>query len=255
MSETTALPPVVPPIAPSIARASAAARLRSLSFDAALALWTGLFGLAIPVFMAVGAPRPAIRAATRLWVRGALAALRVLVGLDHRVVGTLPAGPSLIVANHQSTWETFAALLLFPDVAIVAKRELLAIPVFGWYLRRSGMITIDRADGPKALREMITQSRATLAEGRSVLIFPEGTRRDPEEPVAFKRGAELLYGALGVPAVPVSVDSGRYWSARLGARRAGTIRVVLGEAIAPGLSPAEFARTAEAVIEAGKRAA
>ncbi|MGJ3262466.1 MAG: lysophospholipid acyltransferase family protein [Salinarimonas sp.] len=253
MTQTSAFPPALPasPLSPRRLIAQARSRL----FDAYLALWTGLFGLAIPVFWLAGSPRPAIRAATRVWVRGAFSGLRAIVGLGHveRNRANIPAAPCLVVANHQSTWETFAALVLFPGVAIVAKQELLQIPIFGWYLRRSGMIVIDRASGGKALREMIEQSRATLAEGRSVLIFPEGTRRAPSDPVVFKRGAELLYAALKVPALPMAVDSGLYW--RSGTpRRAGTIRVTYGEPIAPGLSASAFASRAEEVLEAAKRA-
>ncbi|WP_084327241.1 lysophospholipid acyltransferase family protein [Salinarimonas rosea] len=253
MTPTSAFPPALPASRLSPRRLAVAARSRA--FDLYLALWTGLFGLAIPIFALLGSPRPAIRAATRVWVRGAFLGLRAIVGLGHVERGreNVPAGPCLVVANHQSTWETFAALVLFPDVAIVAKQELLQIPVFGWYLRRSGMIVIDRASGGKALREMIEQSRATLAEGRSVLIFPEGTRRAPSDPIVFKRGAELLYKALGVPALPMAVDSGLYWRSR-SPRRAGTIRVTYAAPIAPGLSASAFAETAEAALEAARRA-
>ncbi len=172
----------------------AAARLRSRAFGVALGLWTFLFGITVPVFWLCGSPRAAIRAMTRIWVRGAMAGLRNIVGLRHveRGRANVPREPCLIVANHQSTWETFASLVLFPDVAIVAKQELLSIPVFGWFLRHSPMIVIDRKTGAKSLREMIEQSRTALAQGRSVLIFPEGTRRLVTDRVEFKRGAELL---------------------------------------------------------------
>ena len=91
-----------------------------------------------------------------------------------------PLTPGLIIANHELTWETLAALVLFPDVAIVTKQELLRIPIMGWYLRRSPMIMIDRDDGHKALRAMVEQGQAALAAERSVLIFPEGARKRPE---------------------------------------------------------------------------
>lgn len=231
--------------------------MRSKLFDGLFALWTGVFGLAVPVLWLCGSPRPAIRSATRLWVRGALFGLRHVVGLRHVERGRehVPDEPCLIVANHQSTWETLASLLLFPDVAIVAKQELLAIPVFGWYLRKSPMIVIDRETGPKALREMIQQSQAALAEGRSVLVFPEGTRRQVSEPVAFKRGSEFLYTKLGVPVLPMALNSGHFWGVGGGSKHAGTITVAYGEPIAPGLSGAEFTRKAEAILESGKNAA
>ncbi len=231
--------------------------LRSRLFDGALALWTGLFGLAIPVFWVLGSPEAPIRAATRLWVRGALALLRAIVGLRHVERGRKPRPdePCLIVANHQSTWETLAFLLLFPDVAIVAKQELIQIPVFGWYLRRSPMIIIDRETGTKALRAMVDQGREALGQGRSVLIFPEGTRRGATDPVAFKRGTEMLYARLGVPALPVAVDSGRFWPPGGAPKRPGVITVSYLEPIEANLPGTAFAERAERLLQAGKDAA
>ena len=228
--------------------------IRSKLFDLFLALWTALFGLAVPLLWLAGSPKRAIRTATRLWVRGALFGLKHIVGLRHVEHGRehIPAEPCLIVANHQSTWETLASLLLFPDVAIVAKQELLAIPVFGWYLRHSPMIVIDRGTGPKALREMIQQSQAALSGGRPVLIFPEGTRRLPTDPVIFKRGAELLYAKLGVPVLTMALNSGHFWSHGDSCKRTGTIMVSYGEPIPAGLSGAEFTRRAERILEADK---
>ena len=227
---------------------------RSKLFDLLFALWTGLFGLAVPLLWLAGSPKSLIRAATRLWVRGALFGLKHVVGLRYMEHGRehIPNEPCLIIANHQSTWETLASLLLFPDVAIVAKQELLAIPVFGWYLRRSPMIVIDRETGPKALREMIQQSQAALSEGRSVLIFPEGTRRLTTEPVTFKRGAELLYAKLGVPVLTMALNSGHFWSPGDACKRKGTIMVSYGKPILAGLSGAEFTRRAERILEANK---
>ncbi len=236
------------------APAGSPAWMRSKLFDLLFALWTSLFGLAVPVLWLCGSPKPAIRSATRLWVRGALFGLRHVVGLRHVERGRehIPDEPCLIVANHQSTWETLASLLLFPDVAIVAKQELLEIPVFGWYLRHSPMIVIDRETGPKALREMIQQSQAALSEGRSVLVFPEGTRRPVTDPVTFKRGAELLYAKLGVPALTMAHDSGHFWGPGQACKRPGIITVSYQEPIPAGLAGAEFTRRAERMLEAGK---
>lgn len=249
-----AVPPAPAAAAPPAPAASPGERLRSRLFDGAFALWTALFGLAIPVFWLCGSPPRAIRAATRLWVRGTLALLRVVVGLDHAVRGEAhrPASPCLVVANHQSTWETLAALVLFPDVAIVAKQELLTIPVFGWYLRRSPMIVIDRGVGAAALRDMVARSEAALAAGRSVLIFPEGTRRGVADPVVFKRGAELLYARLGAPVLPVALDSGRFWRPGDPVKRPGRIGVSLLPIIPPGLAGRDFTARAEAILEREK---
>jgi 1-acyl-sn-glycerol-3-phosphate acyltransferase len=224
--------------------------LRSKAFDILLGGWTALFGLIIPVFLFVGAGR--VRAATRVWVAGVLNLLRHVVGLGHVEIGTdnRPLEACLIVSNHQSTWETIAFLALFPDVAIVAKEELLKIPVFGWYLRHSPMITIDREFGTQALRRMVEGAKEALAQGRPVLLFPEGTRKSPDEPIDFKRGVELLYGRLDVPVLPVVVNSGRFWGIDKAPKRAGTITVSCLPPLPPGLPGGEMMQKAAEMMEA-----
>ncbi|MET0366967.1 MAG: lysophospholipid acyltransferase family protein [Methylobacterium sp.] len=212
--------------------------------------WTALFLAPLAVFALAGSPTRPIRAATRLWAHGILFGLRRLVGLTYVEEGRehIPAEPCLIVANHQSAWETLAFLVLVPDVAIIAKRELLAIPVVGWFLRRSPMIVIDRANGTQALRTMIEGCQAAVASGRSVLIFPEGTRGDLADPVRFKRGVELLYGRLGLPVVPVAVNSGLFWPGG-GPARAGTVVVSYLATLDRNLPTAEFLRRTEGAID------
>jgi 1-acyl-sn-glycerol-3-phosphate acyltransferase len=223
---------------------------RSLLFVAYWTAWTALFVAPLVVLALAGAPARPVRTAARLWARGVLAGLHGIVGLRYVEEGRehIPNEPCLLVANHQSTWETLAFLVLVPDVAIVAKRELLAIPVVGWFLRRSPMIVIDRANGTQALRAIIDGSQAADAEGRSVLIFPEGTRGRAGDPLQFKRGVELLYGRLRLPVVPVAVNSGLFWPRGM-ATRAGTIVVSYLAALAPGLPAAEFLRGTEGAID------
>ncbi len=225
-------------------------RIRSHSFNAYWAIWTALFLVPLGFFALAGAPPRPIRAATRLWARGILAGLRHIVGLDYIEEGRehIPSQPCLIVANHQSAWETLAFLVLVPDVAIVAKRELLAIPVVGWFLRRSPMIVIDRTNGTQALRTMIDMGREAAAAGRSVLIFPEGTRGSIGDPLRFKRGVELLYGKLDLPVVPVAVNSGLFWPGG-SAAQAGTVVVSYLAALSPGLSAGEFLAGTERAID------
>ena len=174
-----------------------------------------------------------------------------MVGLGHTENGLRSETPCLIISNHQSTWETLAFLVMAPDVAIIAKKELLSIPILGWYLRRSPMIIIDRASGTKSFSKMLEQSRQALSQGRSILIFPEGSRRGPTEPVKFKRGAGLLYKHLGVPALPVALNSGCFWStAGSGPKSPGTITVSYLPIVAPGLTEAQFTAMTENMLEA-----
>jgi 1-acyl-sn-glycerol-3-phosphate acyltransferase len=226
------------------------ARVRFVLFASYWMGWTALFLAPLAVFALAGAPTRPIRAATRLWSRGILFGLRHIIGLDYVEEGRehIPTDPCLFVANHQSAWETLAFLVLVPDVAIIAKRELLAIPVVGWFLRRSPMIVIDRANGTQALRTMIEGCQEAVAAGRSVLIFPEGTRGGMADPVRFKRGVELLYGKLGLKVVPVAVNSGLFWPGGASARP-GTVVVSYLAAIAPGLPSAEFLRGTETAID------
>jgi len=229
-------------------------RLRSKLFDISLAVWTGLFTPALAILWLCGSPEHGVRVTSRLWARGVLIGLNWLVGLTYAEHGrhNIPGEPCLIVANHQSTWETLAFLILFPNVAIVAKHELLTIPVFSWFLRKSPMILIDRDSGSKAVRKMIDESRAAIAQGRSVLIFPEGTRKSVTEPIVFKRGVELLYAKLDSPVLPVALNSGHFWGPGQRVKRGGIIEVTYLVPIPPGLSGSQFTCKAEELLEAEK---
>lgn len=225
--------------------------VRSRVFDALLVAWTAMFLPALAVLLVLGRPKGPIRATSRIWAKGILLLLKWMVGLTHVEWGrqNIPTSPCLIVANHQSQWETIAFLTLVPNVAIVAKRELLAIPVMGWFLRHSPMILIDRERGGSAIRHMLSEARKALAQGRPVLIFPEGSRKSVASEIEFKRGIELLYLQLGVTVLPVALDSGRFWGADLPFKNRGAITVSYLPPIEPGLSGSEFIRRAQQAVQ------
>ncbi|WP_029351237.1 lysophospholipid acyltransferase family protein [Bosea sp. 117] len=225
--------------------------IRSAAFFAFLVIWTLALSATIPFYALLRDPA-ATRRLSRFWARGVLAAMRVIAGLGYREIGRAnrPDGPALYVANHQSAWETIASAVLIPDLAIVLKEELYRIPVFGWFLRNSPMIAIDRAGGASAMKKMLREARAATAQGRSLLIFPEGTRRAVDERASFHRGVLMLYKALGLPAVPMAVDAGLYWIARRSELRAGTITVSYLPPLPPGLPDEDFMRTIRTVIYA-----
>lgn len=228
--------------------------LRSKGFDLFLGLWTALVALAVPALWLFGAPARQVRAVARFWMRGVGFGLRAIVGLDYRQRGreNIPAEACLIIANHQSPWETLLLALVFPEASLVAKAELARIPVFGWFLMRYPMILIDRASGTSALRKMVTQSRAALDEGRHVIVFPEGTRKHLADPVKFRRGIELLYVELGRPVLPLALNSGVFWGPDQPVRRRGTITLSYLPPIQPGLSRQDFMQRAEAVLQTEK---
>ena len=137
------------------------ATIRSWCFGFALIVWTALFGPVIVVLIASQSAPPVIRKVTRIWASGILVLLRWIAGISSREQGreNIPASPCLIMCNHQSIWETIAALVLFPDVAIISKDSLAGIPVLGWFLRHSPMIIVDRDSYMAAVRRMMTEGR------------------------------------------------------------------------------------------------
>lgn len=187
-------------------------------------------------------PRRAVVAWARVWVAFVLWWLRVTCRLSHRIVGldNLPKGPAIIACKHQSSWETLSFTLLFPDIAIVLKRELLFIPVVGWAMARAGNIAVARGEGASALRGLVRQAKAVIADGRSIVIFPEGTRVTPRDQKAYHVGTAALYRQLGLPVVPVALNSGVFWGRREFVKRPGVITMEVLPPILPGLDREAF---------------
>lgn len=177
-----------------------------------------------------------------------------LVGISSELVGEIPRGPYLIAAKHQSMYETIEMVLIARSPVIVLKRELAYMPLFGLMTRRYGVIPVDRDAGPKALRQMVAEGRKAVANQRPVIIYPEGTRVAAGETPPLRPGFAGLYRALGLPVVPVAMDSGRLWGPNL-PKRSGTVRFVVGEIIPPGLKRDEVERRVHEAINALERSA
>ena len=192
-------------------------------------------------------PRGATQWLARVWSRITFFGLKLFAGIDWEIRGTRPTTPVLVAAKHMSMWDTLALWLALDAPAIVLKRELLRIPFYGWFLRKGAAIAIDRSAGAGALRKMSAQAKAALAQGRPVLIFPEGTRRKPGAAPDYKPGVAGLYSQLGVACVPVALNSGVYWEGF--SKHPGTIVLEFLPAIPPGLKRAEFMRALEIRIE------
>src|SRR6185369_16648409 len=223
--------------------------LRSLAFNVGWYLGSVVIALVgAPLLLA---PRRWVVGWARSWIVFILWWLRVTCGLTHRVVGleNLPAGPVIIACKHQSTWETMAFTLLFRNIAIVLKRELLFIPIVGWAMARAGNIAVARGDGASALRGLVRQAKAVIADGRSIVIFPEGTRVALGDNKPYQVGTAALYRQLGVPVVPMALNSGLFWGRRKWIKRPGVITLKVLAPIAPGLSRDAFMQILRERIE------
>jgi len=185
------------------------------------------------------------------WARVNLVLLRVVAGIDCEVRGRekIPSGPLIVASKHQSAWETFALLPLFDNPLFIVKRELMWIPFFGWLMRKGRMVPVDRSAGSQALVDMTERARVELADGRQLIIFPEGTRRPAGAEPRYKFGVAHLYAAAGAPCLPVALNSGLFWPRRSIRLRPGTVIVEILDPIAPGLDKDTFFKRLQREVE------
>ncbi|HUY68680.1 MAG TPA: lysophospholipid acyltransferase family protein [Alphaproteobacteria bacterium] len=224
--------------------------LRALLFNAALYGWTAILSLVMMPTLLL--PRRGVLFTVHLWLRHVAWIERAIGGLDYKVVGweNVPEGAAIIASKHQSAWETFKLHLLFGDPAVVLKKNLVYIPIWGWYLARSGVVAIDRAKGAQALAQMLKAAREVAAEGRKLVIFPQGTRLPPDAYRPYKGGVGALYEALNVPVVPMALNSGVFWPRNSFVKKPGTVTVEFLPPIPPGLPRAEMMKRLEDGLEA-----
>ena len=224
--------------------------IRSIIFN--ILFYLNLFAQLIAALPTLLMPRWGILAVGRFWARTNLWLLRTVCGLDANFHGLdkIPPGPLLVAAKHQSMWETFALLLILPDPAYIMKRELMWIPFFGWYAWKAGMIAVDRGRGSQALVDMNASARRELARNRQIIIFPEGTRRPPGAEPRYKYGVAHLYAEMGVPCLPIALNSGLFWPRRSLRRYPGTVRVEVLDLIPPGLGKEAFFERLQRAVEA-----
>jgi 1-acyl-sn-glycerol-3-phosphate acyltransferase len=220
------------------------------------AIFNFLFYLNLILFLVLGSGffvtqrKWSIRA-LQTWARTSLWLMRMVTGTDIEVRGreNIPQGGLLVAGKHQSFWETFAILPLLDDPAMVLKKELSYIPFFGWFIHKFRMIAVERSAGSAALRQLMRRGEEEIAAGRQVVIMPEGTRRAPDDPPAYKPGTAALYGKLNVPCVPFALNSGLYWPRRKFLRFPGTIIIEFLPPIPAGLQRRDFQERLENAIE------
>jgi 1-acyl-sn-glycerol-3-phosphate acyltransferase len=222
------------------------------------ALFNLLFFTLTAILAVVALPVLALPRRCMLWIFHAwswmvVMLLRTICGIRLRVTGTehLPRdGAALIAAKHQSAFDTIIWLGLLPSPAYVLKRELLWIPIYGWLVRRARMIAVDREAGGAAMRHLMRAGRQAAAEGRQMVIFPEGTRVAPGAHVPYQPGIAALAAVTGLPVIPVATDSGLHWGRRAFRKRPGTITVAILPPLPAGLRREALLQRLEAVIEA-----
>jgi 1-acyl-sn-glycerol-3-phosphate acyltransferase len=225
------------------------ALIRSVLFNLTYLLWSVFMHIVcLPLLLA---PASWVWKAAYLWIDGTLFLLRLFCGLDHRELGleNLPKGPAIIAAKHQSAWETLFLSRRLNRPAFILKRELLMIPLFGWFIRKVGMIAVDRAGKAAALKKMVRDANDAFAQGRQIIIFPEGTRVAPGTHRPYQPGIAALYGQLNVPVIPVALNSGLYWGRQAWVKKPGKIRIQYLPPIPPGLSRKTFMAELEQRLE------
>lgn len=222
--------------------------VRSLLY--ALVFYPGsvLYVLAGVLVLPLG--RGPVRRVADAWAGFNRLCARFLLGISSRVEGEVPRGPALVAVKHQSMFETLEIQLVLDTPATVMKSELGRIPLWGRLTRVYGILPVDRDGGAAALRRLLRAAGEAIAEGRPIVIFPEGTRVSPGERPPLEPGFAGLYRALGLPVVPVALDSGKVWPRRSFVKRPGVVTMRFGAPIPPGLPRREAEARVHAAINA-----
>lgn len=226
--------------------------LRSYAFTVFMVLTTVILGIiCLPVTLF---GKKAARTVVKFWTRMMLAGLNVIAGVSYDLEGRdyIPQSGALVAANHQSMWETIALYAILPNPVMVLKKELLNIPIYGWWVRATGNIAIDRNAGAKALRAMRKAARTAIENGEQITVFPEGTRTDPGERKPFQPGVAGIYSAINAPCVPVAHDSGRFWRHPGVRKEPGRITLTFSAPIEPGLDRKAFLSALQSRIETAR---
>lgn len=203
------------------------------------------------LLLTIPLPRAVLNKGLKMWMSLVMGGLKVLVGLSYEVRGreNIPTGPALYSSKHQSAWDTGIFFLLLEDPSFVLKKELLAIPFYGWLLKKDKMIAINRDGGSLALRQLVRESQEIIKDGRQLVIFPEGTRSLPGTKLPYHPGVAAIYKKNRVPVTPVALNSGLFWGRRSFAKKPGKIVIEFLPPVAPGLERKVFIAELESRIE------
>ena len=201
-------------------------------------------------------PRRLVMRGLHVWSAAMILGLRLICGVRVEVRGLehKPTGPALIAAKHQSGFDVFSQFSILPDVGFVMKKELLNVPLFGWYGLKAGMVVVDRDGHSAALKKLVRDAKELLRRDRQLIIFPEGTRKNPGEAPDYKPGVAALYRELDLPCTLMALNTGAHWPAKGLLRKPGVIVFEYLPAIPAGLKRGEFMRELETRLEAATAA-
>ncbi|MEZ5691755.1 MAG: lysophospholipid acyltransferase family protein [Rickettsiales bacterium] len=214
--------------------------IKSLLFNISFFSWAIICSLLLSPLFIVSAR--ASQLSGKPWGLVSLFFARIFCGIKYEIRGreNMKNYPVIYASKHQSAWDTIIFLILFPRVAYVLKKELLRLPLWGWYLWRMKMIAIDRSAGASSIKKLIKESKEAIEEKRPIVIFPEGTRVKPNSVPDYQPGITAMYSSLKVPVVPVALNSGVYWGKNAFFKRSGTIIIEFLPEIPANLNKKEF---------------
>lgn len=193
-----------------------------------------------PIYFAM--PRKPAYRIPKAWAASINWLMAKIVGATFEIEGleNIPEGGCIFAPKHQSAWDTTALLPYQRDPVYILKRELMWIPLFGWYAAKQKMIPVNRGARGKVMVEVMKRTRQEMADGRQLIIYPEGTRRPPGAPPEYRYGIARIYRDVKVPVVPVVAHWGLFWGRRKFVRQPGHFKVRILPAIQPGMDPDTF---------------
>ena len=223
--------------------------IRSILFYVLLTLWTIFMGTICLPYLFVSYHY--LRKPVNIWIKGIFKLLEIICNITFEIRGkeNIPNYAVLVASKHQSTFETFALFLYLNKSIFIHKKQLFYIPIFGQYLMKAKMISIDRSKGSIAIRKMLNQAKLKISQGHSIIIFPEGTRKKPGENPDYKTGIAGIYKELKTEVLPVAVNSGHFWPKHIIIKKPGKIIIKFLKLIPSQLEKSEFLQKVESVIE------
>ena len=223
--------------------------IRTTIFYIVLTLWTISLGLLFLPFLLL--PSKYMYFPAKIWVRGIFILLKSICGITHEIRGKnyIPKKPVVVVSKHQSAFETFALFYYLKKSFFIHKKQLIYIPIFGQYLLKSNMVSIDRKGGAKTMKKILFETKKRIEDGSSIIIFPEGTRRRPGETPDYKTGFIGIYKEVNRKLLPVAVNSGLFWPRHKFIMNKGHIIIEILPTIEAGVPKNEILNKVKEVIE------